>query len=79
MFHVKEHLTAEDLHKRGLASTLAAMQVADYSNHQHMKQLCQYLCPNYPFLDIFDQNLKLQRKYVDLASRKKIFLCECYG
>ena len=66
VYHVKEHLSAEDLVKRGLAPTLNAMEVEDYMRPNCKKSLCQFLWPNHAFNDIFAENLLEHRKCVML-------------
>ena len=61
VYHVKEHLTAKDIHERGLATTLEAFEVKDVDNG-NKRQLLTYLYPNREFQQTFNKYILQKRQ-----------------
>lgn len=46
LFHVREYLSPKDLHEKGLAPILDAMEVADYARPGMKKRFLKYVWPD---------------------------------
>ena len=74
MFHVKDYLSPKEIHEKGLAPILDAMEVAEFTDPSKKKRLLQFLFPdrNTKFEDVFGT-------YIKQKGTKSFFLWVFYG
>lgn len=60
LFHVKDYLSPKEIHEKGLAPILDAMEVAEFTDQTKKKRLLQFLYPdmNTKFEDVFGAYIK---------------------
>lgn len=85
LFHVKDYLSPKEIHEKGLAPILDAMEVAEFTDPSKKKRLLQFLFPdrNTKFEDVFGTYIKQKECSEDGYRRGKysieIFLTDEQG
>lgn len=66
MFHVKDYLSPKEIHEKGLAPILDAMEVVEYADNSKKKRLLQFLYPDKTtkFEDIFGAYIKQKGNFI---------------